>query len=385
MNTKWKVILITAFLLTGTLTSISNKMMLETKVSPADGEPPKKFNKPWFQVWGMFLGMTLIGPLMAMHRAYKSAGGGELRPLVAVEGSSAPSMGKVILMVCGPAVCDLLATFFQNVGLVFCSVSIWQMMRGSIAIFSAAQRYCYLGVKPERYESVGVLVVTIGLVIVGYASVLMPDDDPNDAGASNVVLAMVGIGCVLIAQVIQAWQTVIEEKLLHNVELDPCFIVFLEGAWGLVFTTVIFMPLAQLLPGTDGMGVHEDVLPEEAYMLGHSGLLIVTTVVYITVIMSYNITGMIVCDETEATTRNVIDACRALCVWVLAILIEAVSPGAPGGEKLGIWSFYELAGFLVLVLGLFLYYNVIKIDRLQPPEERCAAQQMQQSLQPVTA
>lgn len=326
----------------------------------------------------MFLGMTMVGPMSAMHRAFRSWRGRENQAL-----TSGASVGKVFVMVMGPAVCDLVATIFQNVGLVLTSVSIWQMLRGSIAVFSAIQRYLYMGEAPKRYESVGIALVTMGLCVVGYASVLMPDDG-SSSGSSNALLSIIGIVCVLIAQFVQAWQTVLEEKLLHNVEVEPNFIVFLEGFWGLLFTTVVFMPLAQLIPGEDnGMGIHENVWPEEPYMLGHSALLVSVAIVYICVILTYNVTGMFVCDHTEATTRNVIDAARALCVWVCALLINAISPGAPGGESLGIWSFFELAGFILLVLGLFVYYGVIFKDRLMGTDARTPA--LTTSLQEVSA
>lgn len=343
------VALTLAFLFTGTLTSLSSKMFFETK-GPLEDGTQKFFQKPWYQVWFMFLGMAMVGPIQFLYRCVQRAQGREL--------SNLGNSRKSIALISVPAFCDLLATFCQNFALVYTPVSIWQMLRGSICVFCAMQRYFYFKEKPKCHQTVGIALVVLGLCIDGIASILTPSS--SDGGAdTSTGMKCVGIAFVLVAQFIQAWQTVVEEKLLHGVECDALYVVFLEGAWGLLFTTVIFMPLAQALPGNDGAGVHEDIWPEEFYMVGHSASLVGITCVYVVVIMLYNVFGMVICDETEATTRNVIDAVRTLCVWLLAVVLQFIDPTY--GEKLGWWSIFELLGFAVLTLGLFVYYDVISL------------------------
>merc|ERR1712032_202388 len=82
---------------------------------------------------------------------------------------------------------------------------------------------------------------------------------------------LLGVLIMLAGQAVQAMQNVVEEKLLHGSECDETFVVAVEGFWGLLLCTGIFMPLAKFLPGEDGEGVHEDVFPEDFYMLTHSG------------------------------------------------------------------------------------------------------------------
>jgi hypothetical protein len=274
-----------------------------------------------------------------------------------------------------PAMFDLIATFFQNLALVFISASICQMLRGSICVFTAIQRRCYFGFRTKRQEWAGIWLVVLGLAVDGLAALWVPSDDgsssDSDAGSSTLALRWLGMFLIFLAQAIQAFQTVVEESLLHNAEADDMLVVFLEGAWGLLFTTVVFMPLAQVLPGVDGEGVHEDVWPEEVYMLSHSMPLMGISLVYILVVMAYNATGMIICNVTEATTKNVIDAARTLGVWVVAILIEPID--AKYGEKLGWWSMIEFAGFVLLTLGMFVYYDVVSVPCLREPPAAEAA------------
>jgi hypothetical protein len=54
----------------------------------------------------------------------------------------------VLVQVIVPAICDFVATYMMNVGLLWINASIWQMLRGSIVLFAAIIRlvWCVLGV-----------------------------------------------------------------------------------------------------------------------------------------------------------------------------------------------------------------------------------------------
>merc|ERR1712032_1406815 len=170
---------------------------------------------------------------------------------------------------------------------------------------------------------------------------------------------LLGVLIMLAGQAVQAMQNVVEEKLLHGSECDETFIVAVEGFWGLLLCTGIFMPLAKFLPGDDGKGVHEDVFPEDFYMCTHSGKVLGLVILFVLVVMVSNVTGLIITNLTQSTTRNVVDGVRTMCVWMTSVVLFYVQPAY--GERIGMYSLVEAAGFLLLIIGVFVYSRFFRL------------------------
>merc|ERR1719498_501657 len=66
-----------------------------------------------------------------------------------------------------PATLDLLATALMYCGLLFISASIWQMLRGSMIVFSALISGPLLGRKLKTFHWLGVFICLVGIVCVG--------------------------------------------------------------------------------------------------------------------------------------------------------------------------------------------------------------------------
>lgn len=62
----------------------------------------------------------------------------------------------------------------------------------------------------------------------------------------------------------------------------------------------------------------------------------------------FNFAGISVTKQFSATTRTVLDSVRTLIIWVFSLLI--------GDEK---FSFVKLAGFVVLLIGMSIYNDVL--------------------------
>lgn len=113
------------------------------------------------------------------------------------------------------------------------------MLRGSIVIFTAILTVTYR--KKRLYSSgwSGVFIVALALCIVAL-SALLPEAISGASDASSSVLdslssefgdgksestevieMIVGIILVILAQFMQALQTIIEEKLLHDIKVSP--------------------------------------------------------------------------------------------------------------------------------------------------------------------
>jgi hypothetical protein len=62
----------------------------------------------------------------------------------------------------------------------------------------------------------------------------------------------------------------------------------------------------------------------------------------------FNFAGISVTKQISATTRTVLDSVRTFIIWIFSLSI--------GWQK---FSPIQMAGFFVLILGMFLYNNVI--------------------------
>lgn len=53
-------------------------------------------------------------------------------------------LGRLFMLVFFPALCDVTSTFLMYVGMMWIAASIWQMLRGSIVVFTAIIRMTML-------------------------------------------------------------------------------------------------------------------------------------------------------------------------------------------------------------------------------------------------
>ena len=110
-----------------------------------------------------------------------------------------------------PSFCDLLGTGMQQLGLLFCTVSVFQMLKGSVMFFSAMMSVCFLKRKLVLFHWLGLFICVLGLCCVGMSSVFASKSEQTDNTLSDTLF---GIFIILAGQVVCAVQYVIEEFLL---------------------------------------------------------------------------------------------------------------------------------------------------------------------------
>ena len=124
------------------------------------------FEKPLLLTWVMFLAMTLALPLQWLRNWFaarggeKGSGGGGLVPV-----ESDTTWRSYFLMLV-PTVFDLLATALSTAGLMFTTVSVFQLVRCSVMIFTALMKASLLRQKLKKYMWIGILVNTLGSLTV---------------------------------------------------------------------------------------------------------------------------------------------------------------------------------------------------------------------------
>jgi drug/metabolite transporter (DMT)-like permease len=197
----------------------------------------------------------------------------------------------------------------MSVGLLFTSASIYQMLRGSIVIFTGIASYLFLQRRLKLYEWVSLIMVVTGVAIVGLSSVLYPQNKPSATGDGNERFdaeSLLGVLLVLGAQLFTATQFVVEEKIMSHYKVTPLKAVGFEGTFGLV-SVLVGMPILHVLFSQQNIyfdvvkGFHDFFDNPAVWQIG---IAIATSIAF------FNWFGLSITTSISATARSTIDTSR---------------------------------------------------------------------------
>lgn len=339
--TSFTLFLAIGMCVTGSLNTLSAKLVNVTESTGLYGD--YKFDHPFVQTAAMFLGESLCLIVFSFMwwrstRADKLAG---------VESSPALSFPFYIFAM--PAALDLTATCIMNVGLVYTYASVFQMMRGSVVIFTGLLSFFVFKRKLGPHKILGMVLVLAGLACVGSASVIANNSD--DSSAPN---PLVGALLVVLAQIVVSVQMVVEEKFISQHDVPALLVPGFEGIFGLFYMIVLLLVFYQIphLHGltNDAAGNHfENSLDAFAQIrssyvttLGLSG--------YVCSIAFFNYFGASVTKHVNATTRMVLDNVRTVVIWAVDLIIK--------WEQ---FQFMQVIGFILLLLGTAVYNEIVAV------------------------
>jgi len=247
-----------------------------------------------------------------------------------------------------PAVCDVLGTSTMYVGLNLTYASSFQMLRGAVIIFTALLSVAFFGSKLKVYHWVGMLMVVIGLIVVGLSDVI------GDSGSGDPNSVLTGDLLIVIAQIIAAIQMTVEQKLVKGYNIPPLQGVGWEGILGFTIVGSALLPMYfipwHLPSGPDYWQDHtrfEDVI-DAFHQIFYIPTLAVAFFGTVCSISFFNFAGLSVTKEYNAITRMVLDSMRTLFIWVFGLLV-----------KWQVINIYQPIGFVCLVVGSCIFYNVI--------------------------
>ena len=144
---------------------------------------------------------------------------------------------------------------------------------------------------------------------------------------------------------------VTEEKLLSGTDLDPMYVVGMEGFWGLMIFAII-LPIIQQVECTGAL-CHDGRLEDSIAAfreIGANPALMALIAINLLCVALFNLSGVMITKYTSAAQRSTIDSCRTLVIWFVFILM--------GKEKFIIG---ELFGFILLVSGTLVYNEIIEV------------------------
>lgn len=243
---------------------------------------------------------------------------------------------------------------------MFIDATVWQMMRGSIIVFTAIFTVFFLDRKLFPFHWLGVSVTVCGLSAVGRACLLAHSTDSNAESSRDPSL---GISLVIGAQLCSSFQMVFEEKLLNGYRLSAKKTVGLEGLCGCIMMTML-LSIMNSIPGKDH-GVYEDAI-DSLYMYTHSPRLSFLSISFMLSIACYNWFGLTVGKKLSAVTRVLVDTCRTIVVWLLQLVLFYCG-ATQYGESWNKYSWLQAVGFVLLICGTLIYNAAVRIPGMSYP------------------
>jgi len=256
-----------------------------------------------------------------------------------------------------PASCDVLGTGISSMSMMLINAAVWQMMRGSIILFSAIMAVIFLKRKLQAYHWIGVGTTVVGLCLIATASILENTSETVQVPGAAPSQVGLGVSLVVVAQVFAAFQCTFEEHLLTGHQVSATQTVGMEGAWGCALMVVV-LSVMTMLPGSDH-GSYES-LPDGAHMIVGSKFFQGITSSYMLSIACYNYVGMTLCRKLSAVTRCLVDCLRISVVWTVELCLYYGVSSRYGNP----WTSYsplQLVGFILLFVGTLIYNDLLKI------------------------
>eukprot|EP00927_Polykrikos_kofoidii_P039136 TRINITY_DN33566_c0_g1_i1.p1 TRINITY_DN33566_c0_g1~~TRINITY_DN33566_c0_g1_i1.p1 ORF type:complete len:467 (-),score=46.60 TRINITY_DN33566_c0_g1_i1:184-1524(-) len=362
-------------LATGTTNSLTKKFQFEScgksikhhtsvdasgKANCPKGE--EKFSKPWSQNLIMFFGESVVLILLCRKKKPEILG-----DLDAGAPSSVPRETPFWIFAI-PAGCDVLGTGIGGIGLLFISASVWQMMRGSIIVFTSILSVTFLKRRFYLYHWFAVMVTVTGITMVGFAAIL--DEGGLNAGGGTGGSTLKGLALVILSQCFSAFQAVFEEFYVKQYKATPAKVIGSEGAWGIIFM-IVLLTIFYCLPGDDNDSFES--FPDTVYKITQSpSPLGCWCLIYTFSISTYNYCGVTMAGKLSAVQRMLVDAMRTVTVWIIELAIfyatiesycspQGQREGECFGSPLGNWAYLQLAGFLLIIGGTLLYNGIVKL------------------------
>uniref|UniRef100_A0AC35U3B3 CRT-like domain-containing protein n=1 Tax=Rhabditophanes sp. KR3021 TaxID=114890 RepID=A0AC35U3B3_9BILA len=348
-TTLFKVGIAVLMVTTGSLNTIAAKWADSIK---SDGY---LFNHPFFQAACMFLGeFACLGAYYILRLYQRRKAENENGPAV----PAAPPISPFIFL--PPAACDVLATSIMYIGLNMTLASSFQMLRGAVIIFTGLLSVAFLKTSLKPFKWFGMLIVCLGLVIVGVASIVY--EDPKDVDINGMIT---GDLLIIIAQIIVAIQMVYEQKYLTQYDVHALYAVGYEGLFGLSILTFL-IPIFYFIKVPVAFSPYADHRLEDILLvfqqIWDQPLIMVPLLMTVVSIALFNFAGITVTQNLSATTRMVLDSVRTLIIWMLSIPLF--------DEKFIPW---QIAGFFFLIMGMCIYNDMLfgPFMRSRLPVDQC--------------
>ena len=170
----------------------------------------------------------------------------------------------------------------------------------------------------------------------------------------------IGILILLTGQLAGASGLVVEEKFLGGEpDLDPFFMAGVQGMWQTLICLCV-LGVLQVVPCSDEdlcpHGVVEDsigALAEYAKQPLH----FLWTALLLVFVCLFAACGLSVTKLASAASRTTVESLRSVVLWIFFMSVPI------NGQRLETFTWMQLIGFMILVTGVLIYNEIIKLQR----------------------
>eukprot|EP00731_Ephydatia_muelleri_P024392 Em0016g663a len=250
-----------------------------------------------------------------------------------------------------PAMCDLCGTSIMYVGLTWTYAASFQMLRGSVIIFTGLLSVAFLGNTLKIHHWIGMVTVIVGLVVVGVGDYVFFNGGSSGLDKDTV---LAGDLLIVLAQIITAVQMTVEEKIMKRYKIQPLQGIGLEGIFGFSTLTILLIPMYfipwHLPQSSSSWQEHarfEDTIDAFKQWV-YTPYVLVPSLGLVFSIAFFNFAGLTVTETMNATTRMVLDTLRSIIIWGFSLAVG--------------WQIFEPlqpVGYIILLAGIWMYYDAI--------------------------
>jgi len=201
--------------------------------------------------------------------------------------------------------------------------------------------------------------VVLGVCIVGAQSIF-------NAGANGDQSTMIlGVLLILAAQAVQSVQVVAQEKFIRTFGTPDLLLVGLEGTFGSVMLGLLLIPMYYVkiegYPIENAIDAWAQIknspaelpFPKAGWHLSVGNALVAAIIGNICSIAFFNVFGIKITTVMSGSHRMVLDSMRTCIIWGVSLAI--------GWEE---FHFLQLVGFVVMLFGIAMYNEIIRIPVL---------------------
>ena len=256
------------------------------------------------------------------------------------------------------AFCDLVASTMGTFALIFLATSIYQIFRALELMFVLVFSKIFLKNPIYRHHVLGIGTLILGLFLVGLSSIIY------ESVASTHPIRGILILCV--SQIVSATQYTLQEHFVKKYKFNTFKLVGFEGFFGISYYSILLTIFQHI--HCESWGSLKEVCFEKKggpillentifalKQIFHKKSLFALVLIYITSIASYNIIGINLTKLVSSTARAIVDTTRTFLIWIVFLM-----PFAPKEAKEH-FNFLQLFGFILTVLGMIIYNEIIEI------------------------
>jgi uncharacterized membrane protein len=260
-----------------------------------------------------------------------------------------------------PALCDMTATSLMYVGLSLTDASVFQMLRGSVVVFTGILTKLVLKRNLGLHRWIAMVLVMVGAAVVG-----LPDTVTGCGGISasgDASKAAVGNILIVVAQMIVAVQMIVEEIFISKYDVPPLQVVGWEGFWGFSFLSIILgimyaVPAPAAFCSDPPHCDHFEDVYDAFVNIGNSWQLGAAIGGNLLSIAFFNAIGVAITKHMNAATRMVLDSLRTMVIWCFSM-----------GVKWEAFCWNSPVGFVVLLTGILMFNEIIRVPGFKYEEK----------------